>query len=131
MSLASVMAALRRPRPTQEEIDEYRAWRLHLAQARLQIACYFCIAGNFAFAALDLLVAGPRLAEFLSLRTLMQAVSVVALFLNRTAPNEKRQRAIVLLLMWGLCFPISVMTALTGGFRSSYYSGMMLIMFGM
>jgi signal transduction histidine kinase/class 3 adenylate cyclase len=130
MSYATFMAASRRPRPTQEEIDEYRAWRLNLARNRLQIAGYFCIAGNFAFAALDLLVAGPSLVQFLWLRTFMQAVSIVGLLLNRGSPTEQRQRAIFLLLVLGLCCPISIMTALTEGFRSSYYSGMMLILFG-
>ncbi len=130
MSYASFMAALRRPRPTQVEIDEYRAWRLQLVRARLQIAVYFCLAGNVAFAALDLLVAGSRVAEFLWLRALMQLVTVICLFLNRASPTDTGQRGIFLLLVWGLCFPICIMTALSEGFRSSYYSGMMLILFG-
>ena len=130
MWLGSLIAALRQSRPTRDEIAEYRAWRLSLVRARLQIAGYFCVVGNFAFAALDLLVAGPRITQFLTLRLVMEGIAIAALILNRAPPSPDLQRGLFLFLTWGTCLPICVMTAISEGFRSSYYSGLMLVLFG-
>jgi signal transduction histidine kinase/CheY-like chemotaxis protein len=116
--------------PQQVDSDEYLAWRLDLARTRLLIAGYFCVAGNIAFAALDLMLYGDLAVQFLTLRALMTIVAILSVLLNATLSTERRQVAMLVFIVWGECFPICVMTSLGEGFRSPYYAGLMLVLFG-
>lgn len=112
-----------------ESID-YLAWRLAFAQPRIQIAAYFCVVGNITFAFLDLLLYAAFAREFLILRSVMLGISVTLVLTNSKLTTERRQMLGLLCLMWGMCLPICVMTSYVGGFRSPYYSGLMLVLFG-
>ncbi len=128
--MASSMPMSKQTLFTHSEKEDYQKWRLELACGRLRIAFWLAILGNPTYIALDYLLYPAHAAHFLMLRGVAELVEIAGLLLTYTRPTENRQFAQLLIFVWGICFPVVHMTTDIGGFRSTYYAGLTLLIFG-
>ncbi len=128
--MASMLHFSKRILETPSEQEDYRKWRLELARGRLRIAFWLAILGNPTYIALDYLLYPSQATHFLMLRGVVELVEIAGLLFTYAKPTENRQFAQLLIFVWGICFPVVHMTTDIGGFRSTYYAGLTLLIFG-
>lgn len=127
--MASLLSALRTPLLTPVENDDYREWRIQLTRTRLRVGFWLGIVGNPTYVALDFLLYPSIAGHFLVVRIIMELALVAGLLLTYTRPTETRQSVQFLVFVWSICFLVAYMTTAIGGFRSTYYAGMTLLIF--
>ncbi len=130
MGVASRFSSSTRRQFSPEERDDYRAWRMPLVQKRLRVGYWIGVAANLAFIPLDYLFYPASGSYFLLLRMCMEISLVTGLFLTHARPSHSRQTFLFLLYVWSACFAVALMTTEVGGFRSTYYAGLTLVIFG-
>ena len=110
--------------------SSYEVWESQFFRARLNVALWFGVIGNANFVLADYLFYPEQFGLLLKIRIVVQLLVVGLLLLHRR-PGSKHPSELVLLgVVWSLGFGIAQMTVHLGGFASTYYAGINLVLIG-